>query len=65
MKVRVTTALKARNTDTGETQWFPEGAVLWHLDIGAQVARFVELGGRDTYETAIEEFTPRVRKLSR
>jgi hypothetical protein len=64
-KVRVTTALKARSVDTGEIQWFPEGAVLWHLEVGEEFARFMELGGRARYESPVEEFTPRVRKLSR
>jgi hypothetical protein len=64
-KVRVTTAMKARSVDTGDFQWFPEGAVLWHLEIGEEVAHFVEMGGRETYEFPVDEFLQRVKKLSR
>ncbi len=64
-RVRVTTPMKAQSINSGEIQWFPEGAVLWHLEIGEHNARFMEMGGRETWEVPIEEFTPRVKTLSR
>jgi hypothetical protein len=57
--------MKAESIDTGEIQWFPEGAVLWHLEIGEHSAQFMEMGGRETYKVPVEEFTHKVRKLSR
>jgi len=64
-KIRVTAPFKARSVDTEEATWFPQGSVLWHVEIGEEVTRFAEIGGRGTYEVPTYEFTPCIKKLSR
>ena len=64
-RVRVTVPFKARSVDTGDSVWFPQGAVLWHVEIGEEFAQFMEIGGRGVYEIPKYEFTPCVKKLSR
>jgi hypothetical protein len=64
-RVRVTAPFKARSVDTGDSAWFPQGAVLWHVEIGEEFAQFMEIGGRGVYEIPKYEFTPCVKKLSR
>jgi len=64
-RVRVTTAFKARSVDTGDAAWFPQGTLLWHVEIGEELARFTEIGGQGIYEVPAYEFTPCIKKLSR
>jgi hypothetical protein len=64
-RVRVISPLKARRIDTGDDTWFPQGTVLWHVEIGEENTRFEEIGGRGRYECPTDEFTPSIKKLSR
>ena len=65
VRVRLTTPLKARHVDTGEFVWFPKGALLWHVEVGEDLARFQEIGGSGIYEAPQDEFTQRVKRIAR
>jgi len=64
-RVRVIHPLKARQIDTGDYTWFPQGTVLWHVELGEDTARFEEIGGHGRYECPTYDFTPATKKLSR
>jgi len=64
-KARVTTALKARSLDTGESIWFPPGSLLWHIELDDEVVRFSEIGGQGVYEAPPIEFQPSTKMLSK
>ena len=64
-KARVTTGFKARRVETGDGHWFPEGTILWHVEVGDEFARFMEIGDQGVYELPIFDFESSVRNLSR
>jgi hypothetical protein len=64
-KARITTSFEARSVETGEVRWLSEGTLLWHVEVADEVARFMEIGERGSYEFPADEFRERVKVLSR